>query len=134
MSLPKWVIEAQNNPTVCNGFVEVVGPRVLELVEAAKYVRLNRYKLRPGKLYGNPRNKERFKVIELSGNTVVYKDLVTNKITYDKVDDLLENWNLSGYMEISNIDVLLERVKEYLTPFLGGVIVSALISWIMKRL
>jgi hypothetical protein len=86
------------------------------------------------RLFGNIKSNERYKVLDLTGNTVFIKDIAKEKVDYVNVDKLLEIWNLKGIVEISPIDEIINTLKKYLTPFLGGLLVSGLISWLMKKL
>jgi len=131
---PLILIQAETNPVLLDLIIEEVGPRVKEIAESFSAKALNRYNVRPGRIFGNPRGKERFKVIDLVGTKIVWKDLQTDRTTYDDVDEILEAWSLQGYQEISRIDQIIEKVKSWLTPFLGGAIVAALIAWLMKKL
>lgn len=130
---PHILVLAETDASVLAGVIEAVGPRALELVTAARFEPLNRYKMKPGRIFGIPKSKERWKIVELSGNIVVYKDLLSGKMAYTNVNTLLEKWNLQGVMEITQIDAILAKIKEFLTPFLGGVIVAGLISWLLKK-
>ena len=134
MTRPLILIQAETNPIIMDQVIEDVGPRILEIVESFSAKALNRYNVRPGRIFGNPRGKERFKVVDLVGSKIVWKDLQTNRTTYDDVDEILEAWSLAGYQEISRIDQMLEKLKSWLTPFLGAVIVGALLSWLVNKL
>ena len=93
---------------------------------------LDRYNLRAGRIFGI--GNERYRIIELTGNVIVYKDLNKGKIEYEPVNELLKKWNLRGVFEISPVDAIIEKIKSWLTPFLGAVLVTALISWLIKKL
>jgi len=127
-------VTAFDSPVALAHVIHSAGPRLLEIVEAARAKPLVRYNLRPGRLFGNIKDNERFKVLELSGNTVFYKNVTRDKVEYVNVDKLLGLWNLKGVVEISPIDEIINTLKKYLTPFLGGLLVSGLISWLMKKL
>ena len=129
---PFIIIQAENNPILLEQIIEEVGPRVQQIIEAATIRPLDRYNLRPGRIFGI--GKERYRIIELSGNVIVYKDLQKEKIEYEPVNELLKKWNLRGAVEISQIDAIFEKIKSWLTPFLGGVLVAALVSWLYKKL
>lgn len=131
---PTILIQAENNPILMDQLVEEIGPRFEEIVLSYSSRALNRYNVRPGRIFGNPRSKERYRILELSGNRIVYKDLSNNKVSVDNVDELLESWNLQGITEISQLDTIIEKIKSWLTPFLGGAIVAALIAWLTKKL
>jgi len=128
------LIYANKNPVIASHIIEEVGPRLCEIVLAAQIKALNRYNVKPGRIFGRPGGKERFKIIDISGNTIFYKDLVAEKVLYKNVDELLESWNLQGVVEITQLDEILATVKKYLTPFLGGALVAALIAWIMNKI
>jgi len=132
MTKPKILTQAENNPILLQQIIEEVGPRVKQIIEAASIKALDRYNIRAGRIFGI--GKERYKVIELSGNIIVYKDLQKDKILYEPVDDLLKKWNLQGAVEISPIDAIIEKIKSWLTPFLGAVLVAALVGWLIKKL
>ena len=134
MTIPKILVQAETNPIIMSQIVEEIGPRFEEIVLSYSSKALNRYNVRPGRIFGNPRGKERYRVLENVGNTIVYKDLVTNKVSYENVDDLLETWNLLGIAELSPLDTILQKLKSWLTPFLGAAIVTALIAWLTKKL
>jgi len=129
---PHIIVQAENNPILLAQIIEEVGPRVQQIIEAASMKSLDRYNLRAGRIFGY--GKERYRILELSGNVIVYKDLLKDKIQYEPVNELLKKWNLWGVFEISPIDAIFEKIKSWLTPFLGAVIVTALISWLMKKL
>lgn len=133
MKKPIILAQAESNPVLMDQIVSEIGPRFEEIVLSYSRKALNRYNVRPGRIFGNPRGKERFRILDNVGNTIVYKDLNTDKVTYEKVDELLESWNLMGINEISPLDSILEKIKKLLTPFLGGVLVGALISWLTKK-
>lgn len=128
---PETLIQAENNPILLQQIIEEVGPRIQQIVEAASFKKLERYNLRVGRIFGI--GKDRYKIIELSGNVIVYKDLQKDKILYEPVNDLLEKWNLQNAVEISDIDHILEKIRTLLTPFLGVVLVAALLNWLTKK-
>lgn len=132
MRKPHILIQAENNPILLNQIVEEVGPRIKQIIEAASIKALDRYNLRAGRIFGI--GNERYRIIELTGNVIVYKDLNKGKIEYEPVNELLKKWNLRGVFEISPVDAIIEKIKSWLTPFLGAVLVTALISWLIKKL
>jgi len=129
---PNILVLAENNPILLDQIVQEVAPRILTIIEASSIRALDRYNLRAGRVFGI--GSERYRIIELSGNVIVYKDLQKDKILYEPVNDLLHKWNLRGAVEISPVDAIIEKIKSWLTPFLGTVLVAALISWILKKL
>jgi len=131
---PDILVIAETNPVVMDHIIEEVGPRFQEIVESYSSKALNRYNVREGRIFGDPRGKERFRIIDLVGSKIVIKDLQTNRTDYHDIDDLLEIWNLQGFTEISPVDKILEKLKSWLTPFLGAAIVTALVAWLMKKL
>lgn len=131
---PDILLQIENCPILTAQLADQVGPRVLQIIEAATVKPLQRYNIRPGRIFGNLRSKDRYKIIELSGNIVVYKDLTKDKISYEPIDRLLTRWNILNIVEISPIDTILEKIKSWLSPFLGTVLVAALIAWLMKKL
>lgn len=134
MIKPHILIQAETNPLLMNQIVKDVGPRILEVIEAYSTQSLNRYNLRPGRIFGKVRGDERYRILDVTSNSIVYKDLQSDRIEYKPVDELLEKWNLEGFVEISPIENILRKIKDWLTPFLGGVLVAALVSWLMKKL
>jgi hypothetical protein len=125
---------AMASPAVLNAVVEETGPELLRIVNAVRVQPLNRYNIRKGRIFGNPLRKERYRVIDVSSNTIMYKDLLTDKIESSSITNLLESWNLKGIQELSPIDEILNQIKSMLTPFLGGVLVATIMSWLSKRL
>ena len=105
-----------------------------KLVLAAVAKPLNRYSFRVDKIYGKLHGKERYKILDISSNSIVYKDILKFRVEYADIDDLLQAWNAEGIVEISNIDSILEVIKKYLSPVLGGFLVGALISWLLEKL
>ena len=67
-------------------------------------------------------------------NVVVYRNLRTGHSESADLEELLEWWNDAGYVEITRWDDILAVIKKYLTPFLGSVIVGALVTWLLGRL
>jgi hypothetical protein len=132
MQKPDLIIQAESNPILMQQLIEEVGPRIKQIIEAATIKSLDRYNLRAGRVFGI--GNERYRIIELSGNVIVYKDLQKDKIMYEPVNELLTKWNLRGAVEISPIDAIIEKIKTWLTPFLGAVLVTALVSWLLKKL
>jgi hypothetical protein len=112
--------------------LETLYSRTEDIIITASTKPLNRYSLKPGAKFGRPGHDE-FVVLELSGNTIYYKNAKTQKVQYKKVDVLLQEWYDKGYSEISEMDEIIEKVKEVLTPFLSGAIIAALIAWLKPR-
>ena len=129
----EWTM-AMASPAVFNAIVEETGPELLHIVNAVRVQPLNRYNIRKDRIFGNPLRKERYRVIDVSSNTIMYKDLLTDKIESSLITSLLESWNLKGIHELSPIDEILNQIKSMLTPFLGGVLVATIMSWLSKRL
>lgn len=113
--------------------VEQIGEQTLNLV-CAYSTDLKRYNVRPGKIYGKPRGKERYRIVRISGNMVFYKDLVSNKIEKSNIDELLLQWTRQGVQEISFIDDILDFIKKHLSPLLGPVLIGALTGWLINKL
>lgn len=112
-----------------------IKPRIYEIVLAASYEPLNKYKLREGKIYGSPYDtKTRYKIIKIERNHVIYRDISEFKVHYVDVDELIKSWSLQNIVEITPIDNILALIKKHLTPFLGAILVTALITWLMKKL
>ena len=129
---PHTLIQAENNPILLNQIIEEVGPRIYQIIETASIKSLDRYNLREGRVFGI--GQDRYKIVQLCGNVVVYKDFQKDKLLYEPVNELLTKWNLQGAVEISPVDAIIEKIKSWLTPFLGAVLVAALISWLIKKL
>jgi hypothetical protein len=108
--------------------------RIEEIILVTANKALNRYSLRPGKLFGKLFQKERYQVLELVGNTIYYKEMHTGKVKHEKVDTLLQNWDNKNFVEISQVDEILEAVKSALSPFLAGAILSGLLAWLKPKL
>ena len=105
-----------------------------QMVMAAVAKPLNRYSFRVGKIYGKLPGKDRYKILDISGNSIVYRDVINFKVEYAKIDDLVKAWNSIGIVEISNWDEVLEIIKKYLSPVLGSFLVGVLISWLLGKL
>ena len=133
MIKPREIEYASQNPALASVLIEEAGPRILEIVEAARAKPLNRYNVRPGRIFGNPRGKERFRIIDLTGNIIIYKDLNKQRVEYVNIDTLLELWNLENIVEISPVDEILAIIKKWLSPILGPVLVGALLSWVLNK-
>lgn len=129
----EWMLVIAS-PLLMETLVEEAGPALLNIVEAARVQPLNRYNLRQGRIFGNPIKKERYRILDVTSNSVLYKDLLTHKVEMASVDELLEKWNIGGISELSPTDEILAKIKQMLTPFLGGVLVGALINWLTKKL
>lgn len=133
MIKPREIEYASQNPALAKVLVEEAGSRILEIVEGARAKPLNRYNVRPGRIFGKLKGKERFRIIDITGNTVIYKDLTKQRVEYENIDNLLELWNLEGVVEISPVDDVLAVIKKWLTPLLGPVLVGALLSWVIDK-
>jgi hypothetical protein len=133
MIKPREIDYAAKSPALASVLIEEAGPRILEIIEAARAKPLNRYNVRPGRIFGKLRGKERYRIIELTGNTIIYKDLTKQRVEYEDVDILLELWNLEGVVEISPVDEVLAIIKKWLTPILGPVLIGALLSWVLNK-
>lgn len=133
MKISDQISLGSTSPTVVADWTATAGPRIHHIVEAARYKALNRYNVYPGRIFGNPKGKERYRVIELYGNNVIYKDLTTYKVQYANVDELLKAWNAAHVVEITPLDDIIATIKKYLTPLLGGVLVGALITWLAEK-
>lgn len=129
---PKLITAAAHDPVLAERLISRLDSRLknFEFVVGA----LNRYNVRPGRIFGKPSGRERYRIIDISGNAIYYKDLIRDKVEYSDINDLLERWNREGIKELTPIDKLLDDIKKYLTPFLGGALVGALISWLVGRL
>lgn len=117
-----------------NDLISLYGARLEQIVLAASIRSLNRYNLRDGRIFGKPHTDERYRILELSGNTIYYKDLNKNKVERRHVDELLELWDKLGVVEISPLEEVLDMIKKMLTPFIGGALVGALISWLTAKM
>lgn len=94
--------------------------------------KINRYSVNLGKIYGN--NTKKYKILRLSGDTVYYKDLNSQKIESDDIDELLDKWYNANIQEVAFIDDIIEMVKKYLGPLLGPFVMGGLIAWLMGKL
>jgi hypothetical protein len=133
MIKPREIEYASQNPALAQVLVEEAGSRILEIVEAARAKPLNRYNVRPGRIFGLLKGKERYRIIDITGNTIIYKDLTKQRVEYEDIDSLLELWNVAGIVEISPVDEVLAIIKKWLSPILGPVLVGALLSWILNK-
>ena len=133
MIKPREIEYASQNPALAQVLVEEAGSRILEIVEAARAKPLNRYNVRPGRIFGLLKGKERYRIIDITGNTIIYKDLAKQRVEYEDIDSLLELWNVAGIVEISPVDEVLAIIKKWLSPILGPVLVGALLSWILNK-
>lgn len=129
----EW-LHVVSSQKLTDGFAEDVGGELIRIVEAARVQPLNRYNIRPGRIFGSPTRKERYKVLDITSNSVVYKNLTTDKVESAKIDDIVQKWNLDGIYELSPVEEILQKIKSLLTPFLGGILVAALMSWLNKKL
>ena len=128
-----FIAISSSNPLVAEALAEQVGPRLLNVIEAATFKPLNRYHLREDCIFGT-KEGDRYKVLRLSGDRIVYKDLVKDHVDYLNVNDLVGWWNAKGVQEISPVNEILQKIKSYLTPLLGTALVAFLMSWLLKRL
>lgn len=123
------------DPEIAEDFIERLGSQVLYVVEASVFKPFNRYNLRPGRIFGKKNDpKTRYRISELAGHVVVIKNLETGRNQYYDLDSLIDWWNDEKYVEITHLDEILETIRKYLTPFLGTVLITALINWLMGRL
>ena len=134
MQKPLIIAQAETNPIIANQIIEEVGPKIQTMILAYSTKALNRYSLKPGRIFGQKNGVGRYRIIELSGNVIVYKDLNQDKIEYKGITQLLEDWNAQNIVEIVPVDTILQKIKTLLTPFLGGVLVAGLLSWLLKKL
>jgi len=96
---------------------------------------LERYSILPGKTFASsPASKQKFKVLRLIQDDVVYQDLTTKRIETVPVDRLLRDWAQKGLREVSLADSIIETVREVLGPVLGSFLTAALISWLFDKL
>jgi hypothetical protein len=130
----KTIMLANINCTVANAIVEDVGPRLVEVIEASRSKALNRYNIKESRIFGRPGTQERYRILRISGNNIVYKDLHRDRVDYADVDVLVERWNNAGVVEITPVDSILDRIKKLLEPLLGIALTAALISWLLNKL
>ena len=130
----RTLVLANQNPILAEAIVLQCGPRILEIVEAARAKPLNRYNLHEGRIFGVLHGKERYKIIRVSGNTIVYKNLIKMEIESSNIDKLVELWNLKGVVEISPVDEIISKIKKWLEPLLGTTVMSLLIGWLLSKL
>lgn len=123
------------DPELLGDFVDRLGPEVYTIVLASAFKPLNRYNIRPGRIFGKQNDpKVRYRISELAGNVVVVKNMETGKNQYSDLETLLDWWNDERLVEITHIDEVLSVIKKYLTPFLGSFVVGALITWLLGKL
>lgn len=118
--------------TQCS-IVEQLGTNTLNLVFAYGGG-LKRYNVRPGKIYGRPSGNERYKILQLSGDLVFYKDINSGRVSRMDVDELLATWSRNGIEEITFLDDIYNFVRKNLGPLLGPTLVGALLAWLTQKL
>ena len=78
--------------------------QILNIVMAAQYIPIKRYNVQEDKIYGDPENKDiRYKILRISGNDIVYKNLKTD---YENLKGNIE------YIESKVLDDTLEVAVE----------------------
>ena len=110
--------------------IEQIGKPILYTVWATKAKPLNRYALRPGRIFGNPRSDNRYRVLDVYGDWIIYKDVKKDRVVKRLYDELLEEWGDADVREITDFEKLIEDIKHQLTPFLGGFLAGLLIKWL----
>lgn len=128
------IVLASKSPVLLDKMVQQCGPELLEKATAAQYKPLNRYSLKSGRLFGSPGSNVRYKIVDLAGNSVVYKNLLNGRVEYAKVEELLHSWETQKVVEITPLQELFDSIKKMLTPFLGAVLVGALLNWLSDKL
>lgn len=113
--------------------VEQLGNGTLNLVFAYGGG-LNRYNVRPGKIYGQPSGRERYKILQVSGDMVFFKDINSGRTDRMDVDDLLAIWSKRGIEEITFLDDIYLFIKNHLGPLLGPTLLGALLGWLNQKL
>jgi predicted metal-dependent RNase len=104
-----------------------------ETAVALTYLPLNRYSLREGKIYGIPKSSVKCKINRISHDTVYYKNLKTNKYESAEIRDLIKRWNAAGFKEITDLDSVIEFLRNNLNPILGAALVAVIIKWIKEK-
>lgn len=132
LELKRKLTLASLSPVILESTFEESGVESIILAAVAKP--LNRYSFRVGKIYGKLPGKDRYKILDISGDSIVYRDVLKFKVEYAKIDDLLKAWNSAGVVEISNWDEVLEIIKKYLSPLLGSFLAGILITWLLEKL
>jgi len=117
-----------------NVIINELGQNILPTALAAKIQPLDRYSVRKDKIFGDPSGKERFRITEIAGNSIFYRNLNTRQLKEANINDLLESWVKKGFVELSPIDEIINWIKSTLTTFLGSFLTGALIAWIWEKL
>ena len=116
-----------------SSIVEQLGNGTLNLVFAYGSG-LSRYAVRPGKLYGKPNGRERYKILQLSGDLVFFKDLSSGRTDRMDIDELMTYWTRQGVQEITFLDEIYDFIKKHLGPMLGPTLLGALLAWLNQKL
>lgn len=119
--------------SVRSSILEQLGSGTLNLVFAYGS-NLNRYAVRPGKLYGKPNGRERYKILQLSGDLVFFKDLASGRTDRMDIDELMDLWTRQGVQEITFLDEIYDFIKKTLGPLLGPTLLGALLAWLNQKL
>lgn len=114
--------------------IEQIGKPILYAIWASSSAPLNRYALHPGRIFGNPRSDNRFRILDNYGNYVIYKDIKLEKVLKRDFEELLEDWTERGIREITDFEHLIESIKTMLNPFLGTFLVTLLVKWLSEKL
>ena len=96
---------------------------------------LNRYSIMPGKTFAaSPKAKEKYKILRLVADDVVFQNSKSLKVQTVPVNRLLQDWSAQGFQEVSLLSDIIETVKNLLGPMLGLFLTTALISWLTEKL
>ena len=96
---------------------------------------LNRYSILPGKTFSSSAgSKEKYKVLRLVADDVIYENTKTKKILTVPIGKLLREWESQGIKEITFVEDIIQSVKDLLGPVLGTFLTAALVSWLLEKL
>lgn len=123
----------QGDDSVKNAILEQLGEGTLQLM-CAYGSSLNRYSVRPGKIYGKPSGRERYKILQISGDLVFFKEITSGRTDRMDIDELMKKWSRQGIQEITFLDDIIQFIKKHLGPLLGPTLVGALVGWLMQKL
>lgn len=113
--------------------IEIWAPRIHQIAIAATVRELSRYNIRPGRIFGKPGAVDKYRILELAADRVLYKKVDAARVFQSKIDDLVIDWNKQGFKEISTLDEILLFLKKYLTPLVGAMLVTALVNWLREK-
>lgn len=96
---------------------------------------LNRYNILPGKTFASSaKSKDKFKVLRLVADDVVYQNLKNQEVKTVQIDKLLKEWSQKSFKEVTFVDEIVETVKSILGPALGTFLTAALVNWLLEQI